>query len=81
MISKSYPRYKSLQIRERLVKGVKEEITSLAGLAAHGRGEAFDYLLGEKTTKSQKILRFFLICFLNIHFPVDSENTCPEAQK
>ena len=49
MIPKTHPRYQSLTIRDRIVKGVKLGITSLHGLAAHGRGEAFDYLLGEKT--------------------------------
>lgn len=48
-VPKSHPRYTSLKIRERIVKGVELGITSLAGLTAHGRGEAFDYLLGEKT--------------------------------
>ncbi|MBI2134571.1 phosphopantothenate/pantothenate synthetase [Candidatus Woesearchaeota archaeon] len=50
-IPKSHPRYLSLTAREKIAKGVEDGITSLAGLAAHGRGEAFDYLLGEKTTK------------------------------
>ena len=53
-ISKSHPRYNSLMTREKIVDGVKKGITSLSGLAAHGRGEAFDYLLGEKTTKNAK---------------------------
>ncbi|MAE42223.1 phosphopantothenate/pantothenate synthetase [Candidatus Woesearchaeota archaeon] len=53
-IPKSHPRYRSLMTREKIVDGVKKGITSLAGLAAHGRGEAFDYLIGEKTTKSAK---------------------------
>jgi 4-phosphopantoate--beta-alanine ligase len=35
-----------------LVKGVRDGITSMQGLIAQGRGEAFDYLLGEKTTAS-----------------------------
>ena len=35
--------------RERLVEGVRQGLTSQAGLIAHGRGEAFDYLLGETT--------------------------------
>ena len=48
-ISKKHPRYLSLILREKLVRGVKTGITSQAGLIAHGRGEAFDYLLGEKT--------------------------------
>lgn len=48
-IDKHHPRYLSLKYRELLVAGVKKGITSQAGLIAHGRGEAFDYLLGEKT--------------------------------
>ena len=49
MIPKSHPRYKSLKTRKLLERGVRDGITSLNGLIAHGRGEAFDYLLGEKT--------------------------------
>lgn len=49
MIPKSHPRYASLKTRELIENGVKNGITSLNGLIAHGRGEAFDYLLGEKT--------------------------------
>lgn len=50
MISKSHPRYESLMTREKIVEGVKKGITGIQGLIAQGRGEAFDYLLGEKTT-------------------------------
>lgn len=53
-ISKKHPRYESLAAREKIALGAEKGITSLAGLAAHGRGEAFDYLIGEKTTKSAK---------------------------
>jgi len=42
-IPEGHPRRKSLELRERLVAAVE------AGLIAHGRGEAFDYLLGERT--------------------------------
>ncbi len=35
--------------REHLVNGVKGGLTALEGLMAHGRGEAFDYIIGEKT--------------------------------
>lgn len=49
-LPKTHPRYQSLRIRERLTDGVRTGITSHAGLIAHGRGEAFDYLLGERTT-------------------------------
>ncbi|QQG40833.1 MAG: phosphopantothenate/pantothenate synthetase [Candidatus Levyibacteriota bacterium] len=48
-IPKTHPRYISLTTRHVLEHGVKTGITSLNGLIAHGRGEAFDYLLGEKT--------------------------------
>ncbi len=52
MIPKSHPRYESLMTREKIVKGVEKGITSIHGLIAQGRGEAFDYLLGEITSKS-----------------------------
>ena len=52
MIPKGHPRYESLMTRERIVKGVEKGITSIHGLIAQGRGEAFDYLIGEKTQKS-----------------------------
>ena len=52
MIPKSHPRYKSLMTREKIVEGVEKGITGIHGLIAHGRGEAFDYLQGEKTSKS-----------------------------
>jgi 4-phosphopantoate--beta-alanine ligase len=35
--------------REKIVRGVEAGIASQHGLIAHGRGEAFDYLLGERT--------------------------------
>lgn len=49
MIPKDHPRYESLVTREKLVEGVKLGVTALQGLIAHGRGEAFDYILGERT--------------------------------
>lgn len=51
-IPKSHPRYASLVARERVAEGVKQGITSIQGLIAQGRGECFDYLLGERTTPS-----------------------------
>jgi Uncharacterized protein conserved in archaea len=47
-----HPRHDSLATRERVVDGVEQGITSRAGLVAQGRGEAFDYLLGEQTVES-----------------------------
>ncbi len=51
-VPKSHPRYASLMTREKIADGVKKGITSMHGLIAHGRGEAFDYMIGEKTTKT-----------------------------
>ncbi len=48
-IPETHPRRASLLTRNKLVDGVERGITSKAGLIAHGRGEAFDYLLGERT--------------------------------
>jgi 4-phosphopantoate---beta-alanine ligase len=48
-LPRSHPRYQSLKTRQLIEKGVRDGITSHNGLIAHGRGEAFDYLLGEKT--------------------------------
>ncbi len=48
-LPKSHPRYQSLYYRDLLTLGVKKGIVSPQGLTAHGRGEAFDYLLLEKT--------------------------------
>ncbi len=50
MIPKSHPRYESLMVRELIVEGVKVGITGTQGLIAQGRGETFDYLIGERTT-------------------------------
>lgn len=49
-IPKSHPRYESLRQRHGLLEGFKQGYVAVAGLIAHGRGEAFDYLIGERTT-------------------------------
>jgi len=48
-IPTNHPRRKSLEERELIEKGVEKGIVTPSGMIAHGRGEAFDYLLGEKT--------------------------------
>jgi len=53
-IPKTHPRYKSLQLRENISEGVLKGITAPEGLIAHGRGETFDYILGEKTIAPAK---------------------------
>ena len=51
-VPESHPRYESLLTRHRIEAGVQKGITSRQGLIAQGRGEAFDYLLGERTLPS-----------------------------
>jgi len=51
-IPESHPRHESLLTRHRIETGVDLGITSKQGLIAQGRGEAFDYLLGEQTISS-----------------------------
>ena len=53
-IPKSHPRFVSLNIREKIVSGYNNGIVAKEGLLAHGRGEAFDYLIGEKTLRSAR---------------------------
>ena len=48
----SHPRYASLLMRYRLEIAAKKGMLADSALIAHGRGEAFDYLLGERTTSS-----------------------------
>jgi 4-phosphopantoate---beta-alanine ligase len=50
MIPPDHPRYRSLLTREHLAKCAQAGIVTWEGLTAHGRGEAFDYLIGERTT-------------------------------
>jgi len=54
-IPESHPRYQSLVLRERLVEGFRSGLVVPQGLIAHGRGEMFDYILGEKTTKGARV--------------------------
>lgn len=53
-VPRSHPRYASLVLRERLVEGFRSGIVAPQGLVAHGRGEMFDYLLGERTCREAR---------------------------
>jgi 4-phosphopantoate--beta-alanine ligase len=53
-VSPRHPRANSLRIRAQLVRGFETGVTSMFGLFAHGRGEAFDYLIGEITTENAR---------------------------
>jgi 4-phosphopantoate--beta-alanine ligase len=74
-IPQSHPRYESLMLREAITDGVRNGITALEGLIAHGRGEAFDYLIGEKTiVPAQKSIRVAAAYLLLARNPVISVN-------
>lgn len=51
-IPPDHPRASSLYTREALVDGYRRGLVAAEGLIAHGRGEAYDYLIGERTTKT-----------------------------
>ena len=51
-IPSSHPRRASLLARQSLVDAAAEGLLADSAMIAHGRGEAFDYLLGETTSDS-----------------------------
>jgi 4-phosphopantoate--beta-alanine ligase len=53
-VPRTHPRYASLRTRAKLAEAAKSGLVVPEGLIAHGRGEAFDYLLGEHTTPSAR---------------------------
>jgi 4-phosphopantoate--beta-alanine ligase len=75
MIPTDHPRYRSLVTRELLAESVRKGIVSPEGLTAHGRGEAFDYFIGERTTKSALLAeRTAAALLLSARHPVISVN-------
>ncbi len=71
----THPRYHSLMMREKLIEGWEKGVVATAGLMAHGRGEAFDYLLGEKTIpQAEKAEKVAAVHLLNAEHPVISVN-------
>jgi 4-phosphopantoate--beta-alanine ligase len=74
-ISPRHPRAESLRIRERLAEGFKRGLVTPEGLAAHGRGEAFDYFLGERSTpEAKRAIRAAVASLLLARTPVISVN-------
>lgn len=74
-IPSTHPRATSLRIREMLVLHHEKGIVATAGLMAHGRGEAFDYLLGERTTRTAfKALRAAAATLLTANCSIISVN-------
>jgi 4-phosphopantoate--beta-alanine ligase len=74
-IPADHPRAESLRIRERIIEQFESGVVAEAGLMAHGRGEAFDYILGEKTTiNAHKAIRAAAALLLTAKKPVISVN-------
>ena len=71
----NHPRAESLRIRENLVEAFEAGAVARAGLIAHGRGEAFDYLLGEQTIQpAREAIRAAAALLLIAKRPVVSVN-------
>ena len=64
MIPKSHPRYESLLLRDKIVKAAEKGYLADSAMIAHGRGEAFDYLIGEKTTYPAKRAMYVAVAAL-----------------
>ncbi len=74
-IPKSHPRYESLVKREKIIEGFKNGIVAYAGLIAHGRGEAFDYIIGERSEDFAIIAeKAAILAIKNANNPVFSVN-------
>ncbi len=64
MIPKSHPRYESLLLRDKIVKASEKGYLADSAMIAHGRGEAFDYLIGERTTYPAKRAMYVAVATL-----------------
>jgi len=75
LIPENHPRRESLIIREKIVEALEEGYLAPQGLIAHGRGECFDYLIGEKTQEfAIKAIRASAALLLLANYPVISVN-------
>jgi 4-phosphopantoate---beta-alanine ligase len=74
-ISRDHPRYKSLVVREKMSEMMRKGIVAPTGLIAHGRGEAFDYLLGEVTLPPAELAeRVAAAMLMEAKYPVITVN-------
>ncbi len=74
-IPPEHPRAESLKIREKLIENYVKGVVASAGLIAHGRGEACDYLLGARTTApALKAIKAAAAALLTAERPVISVN-------
>lgn len=74
-IPDDHPRALSLRYRHKIIEGMRNLVVAEAGLIAHGRGEAFDYLIGEKTNvNAVNTMKVAVISLLTAEHPVISVN-------
>lgn len=74
-VEDKHPRAASIRTRELMTKGVESNVVAMAGLIAHGRGEAFDYIIGERTTPpAENAITAAAATFLLAEYPVLSIN-------
>ena len=74
-IPDSHPRKSSLLSRQKMVEAAKRGLLADSAMIAHGRGEAYDYLLGERTTESASLaIREAAARLLDADSPVISMN-------
>ncbi len=64
-----------MELREKIAEGIKSKVVTLTGMIAHGRGEAFDYILGEHTIKpAVKAMEAAVAALITAKHPVISVN-------
>ena len=54
-IPDSHPRKASLMARQKMVDASSKGLLADSAMIAHGRGEAYDYLIGERTIESASL--------------------------
>ena len=73
--SPRHPRFLSLKTRDSLVKAAASGLVAPQGLIAHGRGEAFDYVIGERTMPAASVATLAAAALLlKAEWPVISVN-------
>ena len=75
MIPKNHPRYESLLLRDKVKNAFLDGYLADSGMIAHGRGETFDFLLGEKTVPAaEEAMKAAVASLLLAEHPVLSVN-------
>ena len=78
----THPRYDSLMARKRLTEAAAAGMLAESALIAHGRGEAFDYLLGERTCDAARnSIREIAGRLQEANYPIISVNGNAVAQQ